>query len=269
MKLLYKILFFSNLLISATSEAHAISTVVRLPFGDHKAVLNYAWNYLPPNPVIIDAGAYDGTDSLQMSQYWPNAQIHSFEPVPELFAHIKSLAAKNGNIHPYQVALSDQNGTATFYLSTLAHDPSRILGSSSLLPPKEHLIEDPWIQFPSILEVQTVTLDSWAETQKINHVDFLWLDMQGFELNMIKASKLAQNARAIWMEVEFTEVFEGQYQFKDIKDWMEANGFVLAACDFDIENPEHYFGNVMFLNRKPIDKFVKHNPNEKKRRKSR
>jgi len=41
--------------------------------------------YLPVNPVIIEAGAYIGNDTLEMSKVWPKGRIYAFEPVPMLY----------------------------------------------------------------------------------------------------------------------------------------------------------------------------------------
>ncbi|MBS0605190.1 MAG: FkbM family methyltransferase [Verrucomicrobia bacterium] len=87
----------------------------------------------------------------------------------------------------------------------------------------------------------------WANDEGVDHVDFLWLDMQGFELDMIKASELAKNARAIWMEVEFVEAYAGQYLFYDVLSWMEANGFQLAATNFNLDRPNAWSADALFV----------------------
>ena len=219
----------------------------RLKYGDSGEVLRCVKTYLPENPIIVEAGAWDGRDSVLMAQFWPQGHIYAFDPVPSHFQSIKKHSAQFRNIYPCGKALSDVNGVATFYLSVHENNPDEISGSSSLLQPKEHLAEDPSVSFPYAMEVETITLDSWAQEMGIDHVDFLWLDMQGFELNMIKASELARNARAIWLEVEFIEAYTGQYLFKDIMSWMEAHDFVLAATNFNVEKPESWFADALFV----------------------
>ncbi|MBS0605121.1 MAG: FkbM family methyltransferase [Verrucomicrobia bacterium] len=250
MKRMKSYMIAAVLALFTSASAAEQSMVARLPYANTTAVLKFVKKHLPRDPVIIDAGAFNGHDSYLMAQFWPRGQIYSFEPVPELFQQVKYLSAKHKNIHPFELALSDKNGSAVFYLSVNDDNPNHISASSSLLPPKEHLAGAPTVKFPYTLEVQTLTLDSWAESQGIDHVDFLWLDMQGYELNMIKASKLAKNARAIWLEVEFIEAYEGQYLFEDIVEWMAANGFHLAATNFNLENPENWFADAMFIKTK-------------------
>jgi FkbM family methyltransferase len=214
--------------------------------GEGMQVLHYVKPYLPKNPVIIEAGSFNGENSLRMAQFWPRGEIHVFEPVPEHCQLIEKLFDEERNLRLHQKALSDFTGRATLYLSVLENDPDHISASSSLLVPKEHLLYAPNIYYPQTMEVETISLDEWARQARIGRVDFLWLDMQGYELNMLKASHLARNARAIWMEVEFVEAFENQYLFKDVYEWMTANGFTLLAADFDMNNPG-WKGNALFV----------------------
>lgn len=214
--------------------------------GRTSDILNVIKSYLPPNPVIIEAGANNGTDSLQMATVWPEGHLYCFEPVPEIFYFLRKNTRSYKNIQCYQKALSDFTGYTTFYLSSYVNNDSigPISGSGSLLPPKEHLKYDPNIYFPSTTEVETITLDEWSKHEGINHIDFLWLDMQGYELNMLKASELIKNARVIYTEVIFVEAYKGQYLYEDVKIWMEANGFELIGNDF---TKNAWFGNALFL----------------------
>lgn len=204
-------------------------------------VLNCVKAFLPENPVIVEAGAFDGNDSVKLSQFWPKGQIHSFEPIPQLFDRLVQKTFQYSNVKCYAEALSDQCGSATFYVSTYFDQWG---ASSSLLPPKDHLYLAPDVKFPKKIEVKTLTLDEWASLYGVESVDFLWLDMQGFELNMLKASELAKTAKAIYTEVELLEAYEGQYLYEDLTAWMEANGFQLIGTDF---NNSDWYGNALFI----------------------
>ena len=37
--------------------------------------------YLPINPVVIEAGAHIGTDTVEFSKIWPKGSIYAFEPI--------------------------------------------------------------------------------------------------------------------------------------------------------------------------------------------
>ena len=220
-------------------------------------VLSFVKPYLPKNPIIIEAGGRDGIDTIKMAKFWPQSVIYTFEPVPELYETITRNIKRFSRIKSYPIALSENNGIATFYLSEYWHDLGTVSGSSSLLPPKEHLIYDHSVIFPRSMKVETRRLDDWACENGISKIDFLWLDMQGYELNMLMTSELGRKAKAIYLEVSFVEAYRGQYLYEDVKKWMHSNGFFLAAVDFDenaIESEliekNRYFGNAVFLRSK-------------------
>src|SRR5438445_6267236 len=66
--------------------------------------LGVAAQYLPPNPVIVEAGAYDGKETCVMAAYWPQGYIHAFEPVKELFEKVVSRTHKLPNASVYNLA---------------------------------------------------------------------------------------------------------------------------------------------------------------------
>ena len=208
-----------------------------------REILQFVKPYLPPNPIIIEAGGCDGTDTVQLASFWPQGRLYTFEPVPELFQKIREKTSCFRNVILNPMALGDYEGQALFYLSEWPFVPGEVSGSSSLLPPKKHLIYDTYTTFPGRIEIEVTTFDAWALKEGIKKVDFLWLDMQGYEINMLQVSEIAKTAEAIWIEVEFDELYEGQYLYKDVQTWMNANGFRLVATDFDKTTLEN---NVKF-----------------------
>lgn len=220
--------------------------IVRFGWGNNQQVLEFVKPYLPKNPIIIEAGAYDGRESAHIAKFWPEGKVYSFEPVPELFEKVLANTKSQSNVKCFKQALSNKNGNAIFHLSVEQSDD--ISCSSSLLPPKEHLTYADYVSFPRTMIVETTSLDSWANQEKIDHVDFLWLDMQGHELDVLKASTLAKTAKAIWIEIEFVEAYAGQPLFKDIQAWMTANGFKLVASNVNVNTPNTWFGDALYIN---------------------
>ncbi|MFA5306190.1 MAG: FkbM family methyltransferase [Candidatus Babeliales bacterium] len=185
---------------------------------------------LPINPIIIEAGAYDGSDSVKMAKFWPQGRVHSFEPVPELCLKVMKKTKDYRNISSYQYALSDKEGHADFYVSSFEKTPDAPSASSSLLKPAKHLDVCQNIIFKKKISVETTTIDVWAEKNRIDHVDFIWLDTQGSELSILKSSpNILKTVKAVFTEVEFIEAYKDQPLFKDVRKLMENNGFTLAA----------------------------------------
>jgi 2-O-methyltransferase len=225
-----------------------------IALNDTPAVINIVKRYLPAYPVIVEAGAFDGTDTVALANQWPAGRIHAFEPLPMPYIQLVARVTGKPNIRSYQLALGEKTGISSFFVSTFSSGSDAL--SSSLLEPKEHVIHHPEIEFKKTIPVATVTLDDWARNHGINEVHFLWLDLQGYELNVLKASPLIlKTVKVIFTEVEFIEAYKNQYLYKDVLAWMNQNGFVEVARDFTLEEAskptivpgDRFWGNCIFV----------------------
>lgn len=207
--------------------------------------LTIAARYLPQDPLILEAGAYDGNETVAMAKFFPQASIHAFEPIPYLYNKLQKNAQQcPTQIHTYDYALSDKHEITTMYVSEEPDAPNIPSMSSSLLPPKEHLNYST-AQFKKEILVPAITIDAWAQQYAIEKVDFLWLDMQGYELPALKASShILKTVKVILTEVEFVEAYAGQYLFNDVKIWLEQQGFTMVANNFGTYS---WFGDALFV----------------------
>ena len=95
------------------------------------------------------------------------------------------------------------------------------------------------------LTLDTVTLDEVIKREKSKNIpspDFLSLDTQGSELEILKGGKIAiQNTVvAIATEVSFTQIYERQPLFGEITDYLNEIGFDLASLEiFNTESNSH------------------------------
>lgn len=221
-----------------------------LTFKPHQA-LDHIKPYLPENPIIIEAGAYKGKETIKLATQLPHGTVHAFEPVPEIFAQLEANTAHLPNVHRYPIALSSTTGTTKIHLSEHPDRPGITSQGNSLLAPKERLNLSPLI-FPKAIEVPTITLDDWAKQHAIDHIDLLWLDLQGLELAVMQSSlAMLATVHAILTEVEFVQAYEGQPQYPEVKAWLESQGFSMIGKDFP-DNPSWFFGNALFVKKSNI-----------------
>jgi FkbM family methyltransferase len=215
-------------------------------FNPHDTITTLE-QFLPKNPIIVEAGAFDGNDTNKMALRWPSSTIHAFEPVPEIYDRLIVNTKKYHNIHHYQLALSNTNGEALFYISERPTRPGIASQAGSLHKPKDRLTTSPLI-FPRTTMVPTITLETWAIQHNINHIDLLWLDTQGHELAILQASTtLLQNINVIVAEVSFIESYHNQPHYEDVVTWMKQQGFVFVGRDFK-DTTTSFFGNALFIN---------------------
>jgi len=197
--------------------------------------------FLPKNPIIVEAGAHVGADTLEMARLWPNSKIYAFEPVPYIFEQLIKNTERLKNATYYPIALSNKSGKSVIYVSSGASD-----ASSSLLSPKEHLNFHPDVSFNKKLDINTITLDDWAIENDIMKVDLLWLDLQGLELKVLKAgTNVLKSVKVIYSEVSLIENYDGGELYSELKDWLESNSFQVVKEELPWEDG----GNVLFVKR--------------------
>ena len=203
--------------------------------------LSYMKDFLPENPTIVEAGAHKGKDTLKLSKTWPKGFVHAFEPVPELYSKLVATTKKRQNVACYPFALSGISGTSRMFISGGISD-----GSSSLLHPHEHIKIFPDVTFDDFVEVETITLDAWAQKHSIQKIDLLWLDLQGMELNVLKSgTNLLKNVRVLCTEVSLVETYKNASLYPELRQWLENNGLEVQR-----EEITGLMGNVLFVKKR-------------------
>lgn len=195
-----------------------------IAFSSNIVAVNF-WEYveqlLPDEPVLLEAGAHNGSDTVAMAKRFKNGQIFAFEPVPYLYNQVIEKTWNFPNVHCYQLALNDQCGTAEFYVSSGLSD-----GAGSLLTPSSLLLNDTRLHFDQVIQVKTITLDEWAKNEGITNIDFMWLDLQGSEPDVLMASPIIfQTVKVVFTEVNYKPLYQGAILYPEFKDWMISQGF--------------------------------------------
>jgi len=174
---------------------------------------------------LVDVGSMGG-----IAEKWDllsnSMKIIAFEPDEREFNRLK-----NSNSATYfNFALHDKSQSLRFYI-TKGH------GKSSIYKPNigflSHFegIERFHIEKDEIIPSEKVSsLDSVIEENSITDVDFIKLDTQGSELQILEGGRKGAVPRAFGMqiEVEFIEMYKNQPLFRDIDAFMDRNGFQLV-----------------------------------------
>jgi FkbM family methyltransferase len=196
---------------------------------------------------ILDVGANAGQFSLAVLPKHPHAVIHAFEPIPEVFATLKSRFQGNSNLHAHNLAISDSNSTADFEVNEYS-------ASSSLLPLDEtHKKTYPGARKTRMIKVNVNTLDHWAEARDLKRPLLLKLDVQGNELKVLQgASRLLPNVDYVLTEIDIGAMYKGQASFHEIDQLLY--GFGLEFVDFfadgrSSETLRCLFGDAIFARR--------------------
>jgi FkbM family methyltransferase len=134
-------------------------------------------HYLEPGLKVFDVGANKGEWSLTALSVERNLEIFAFEPDPtvckEKLVHNIGPYTK----HIFNLAISDLHGTAKFNSAVDENGG----GSFYTCPVGDRL---------KVIHVPVATLDQICMLYRINHIDFLKIDAEGSELNILKGAKI-------------------------------------------------------------------------------
>ncbi len=190
---------------------------------------------LPHSPVIFEAGGHYGEDTIQFARLWPQGKVISFEPNPIAFRRLEESTKECSNVFSSQLAVSDYNGKATLYV---CDDDD---GSSSLLEPVK---ETEKLYSGQRVEVPCVVLDDWCKKNQVENIDFMWLDLEGLELQVLISSPgVLKGVKVIYTETNFYEYRKGVTRYGDLKSFLESRGFVLQTHSY----VEHLQGDAIFI----------------------
>lgn len=141
------------------------------------------------------------------------------------------------NMFPYFIGR--HTGTEQFYEYTNA-------GDSSLFPPHARFKEQfGGLDVRSVHTVESTTLDEAITREHIPVPDIIKLDTQGSELHILEgASQALAHASLVEVEVEFTEIYEGQPLFHDVSKYMYEHGFDLLYLNRVFQNRKNYNGEA-------------------------
>ena len=170
------------------------------------------------NDVVFDLGGHIGTFAVLAGSRATKGKVVAFEPMKDNFEVLKSNVALNklSNVSAENVAISNENGLRTFYLSSqeAGKKVGYGTGGHSFFPSKER---------EQKIEVNTVTLESMMEKYGVDKIDYLKLDTEGAEYDILFNTKNETLAKIQKIAMEL-HPFEDNTKEKMI-DFLIDNGF--------------------------------------------
>jgi FkbM family methyltransferase len=169
---------------------------------------------------IIDIGANVGEWSRTVSSIFPSSRIVMFDGDPDNEASLHNAVREIGSRSKYFLCLlgPEKKDAVTFYR------PEAGTTGSSILPELTSFAK-------KAMTLPMNTLDSLADAAGLEAPLLLKLDVQGFELEVLKGGKQTlKRSEVVMMEASLLPYNEGAPLFAEVVAFMNDEGF--AAFDF-------------------------------------
>lgn len=158
-------------------------------------IINYIKGELKnKNPVIFDVGANHGQYlSSLLGSFKENCIIYSFEPSKACMKSLEKFHNKNVYIH--NLALSSKAGEME-----LNYDHVGSVLASVYQGNQDHYSKN----FTLSEKIEAITLDEFCKSENIRQVDFLKIDVEGHEFDVLQgAENFLKNNRIRFIQFEF------------------------------------------------------------------
>lgn len=173
---------------------------------------------------ILDIGANIGLFSMAAALDNPTAVVHAFEPLPVNFQILSSMIRANRafSIHAHELALSDHEGEAEFFVPRNAEGMS--VASASLIA--GHRVDC------ECVPVRLATLDQFVAQHGLRDIDLIKIDVESAEYLVFRgASRVLRSERpVIFCEVLYgtteQQLDEELSPHRYVYFWISADGLV-------------------------------------------
>ncbi len=199
------------------TNRHPLAASIGNSMAIYCSILENIAVYIPKN--IFEIGANFGQDAEFLRKRFgvDKSKVYIFEAHPQIVDEAERLYGFNS----YALAISDKNGKAKFYSINLEKNSNS--GISSLRTHNFNNKND-YIE----IDVECMRMDKFIGEHNIDSIDFLKLDVEGANYEVLLGFGVdLDKVKAIQVEAENTEVWAGQYLYKDIAELLFSHNFEL------------------------------------------
>ena len=181
---------------------------------------------IPSGAIVFDIGAQIGRWTQTVLAAVPNAQLYLFEPVQDNHQHLQKLITAKppqATLRIEKLAVGRQREQRTFYNY---HDSSEW---GSLYRRSEGIEQQYGMTTPTESLLETVSLDEYCGELNISKIDFLKIDTEGGELDILKGARgLLQSQKIGVIQFEYGGCWsDSNIKLETAFNWLNQLGYQL------------------------------------------
>ena len=184
---------------------------------------------------VIEVGMNDGRDTVNLLNQ-EDMILYGFEPTLELVNRLQSKFEKDNRVQIIPMAVDITNRFTTFNLAQWQD-----WGCSSLNEFTDNVSEK-WngfnFHYTKTQKVMTVRLDDFCKNYGIDNIDYLWIDAQGSDFNVLKSlGSYIDIVKEGKVEVSYNvPLYKGvDNTYDSVSKWLTEKGFTYAV---EYDHPE-------------------------------
>ncbi|MFT6198223.1 MAG: FkbM family methyltransferase [Nonlabens sp.] len=162
--------------------------------------------------LFFDIGANIGQSISEIREYYPNSTIYSFEPVLSTYKTLIENCPDN-KVKCFQIGFGSEKSELDIYIDEDTKSDMISFNAKNNNKSSSHKET-----------VKIETLDSFCTDNRIEKIDYVKIDTEGYDLQVLKgATHLLQNAKLSFIETEVSMNPENTFhaRFEDVKEYLE------------------------------------------------
>lgn len=179
--------------------------------------------------VLLDVGSHKGEYISSLNKNFLIENIYGFEPNPDIFEILKK-KFRSPSIKLFNYGISKKKGNISFNKNIESSSSSiNDLNSNSKYYKKKFFLLNFFKaqEVTTKIDIKVERLDNFLSIYKIDFVDLLKVDTEGYELNVIESlGSYISKIKIIQFEHHFDDMILKNYNLSDIHDLLIKNGFM-------------------------------------------
>lgn len=236
----YDIVRWNVDLEAARMHQQALLDKVRDPLDDVACLLDQT-----RDPIVFDVGANVGQTIERLRAKFKSSTIYAFEPAEVSYRALELAAGDDPRTHLHRCAIGARSEQRTFIENNYSVMSSFLRPSSAA-----------WGEVIQERVVEVDTVDRLLEFYQLGAVDLLKTDTQGYDLEVLKGATQSicdGRIKMIYLELIFSDMYEGQPSYHDVLCFLEQNNYRIVGM-YDMHYRDGFLGwcDVLFVHRSLI-----------------